>query len=442
MNLNNKNKSNENCNKNINLKNINIVAVNVNSLVSNVRRFNLKHAIDEIEPDMVLVSETKLMRRHRLSFDGYVVIRNDRPDNRGGGGTAIIIKEGIKFFKINLKTRNLLNTIESTIIKISIQNSQHLIIISAYAPGHNRSNFTNDLTHIFNELELHKSNNSYILTGDLNARNLKRDENEENPRGMYLNRWLNANDIKYKIKLTGSVSPTYPETGSFIDLCLCDNRIEISNLQNEKLEVFPFDSDHNGIKMKIELKGIREILLEPAEHPHTLNFNKTIWGQFFTYLTLIKQTLPNNLNLTNIEIDNKIDELEQIIKKALENNTPKYKKINYLKDYILPQIIKLQKAKSGLLSKIHRLKRSINRDKDEIRVYEYTLIEIKQKINNLLNININKYWEKRISKIKIHDHNNLFPEINRIFKNRIENELPNFKINNNQTKIIELAKKM
>lgn len=198
---------------------------------------------------------------------------------------------------------------------------------------------------------------------------------------------------------------------------MSDNRIDIVNLQNKRLEVIPY-SDHNGIKIKIELNGLKEIIMELAIPPHTLNFNKTNWGQFYTDLIKIKPELPDNRNFTNSEIYSRIHELDQLFKDSLNNNTPAYKKINLLKDYVSPQIINLEKTKSQLLSKIHRLKKSRNKDRDEIRMYEYGLMNLKKEINRMFNLNINKYWEKRISKIKLHNYNRIFPKINRIFRNR------------------------
>lgn len=155
MNLNienNNNNSQISCNKMIKFNYLNITAINVNSIQSSVRRFNLKDTIDKIKPDTVLLSETKLSTRHRLAFKNYAMIRNDRTGNKGEGGTAIILKDNIKFQNVNLKSVNSMKTIATTINKIQIQNSHNLFIISAYVPGYKKSNFSNDLSLIFEEL--------------------------------------------------------------------------------------------------------------------------------------------------------------------------------------------------------------------------------------------------------------------------------------------------
>ena len=44
-------------------------------------------------PDIVLISETKLNKRHKVHFKNYSMIRRDRPNATQGGGTAILIKK-------------------------------------------------------------------------------------------------------------------------------------------------------------------------------------------------------------------------------------------------------------------------------------------------------------------------------------------------------------
>ena len=169
----------------------------------------------------------------------------------------------------------MLKIIETTIIKISLPNEQNLFIISAYAAGHNKANFAKVLNIIFNGLKLYDSNNWYLLAGDLNARHLRWQDNYQNPRGLYLNNWLNINNMKFRTKLVGPVESTYPSGNSYLDLCLHDNRIKIQNLSNERLKTFPYDSDHKGIQINFSLQDMDDLTLESASPHYRLNFNKT-----------------------------------------------------------------------------------------------------------------------------------------------------------------------
>lgn len=74
-----------------------ILEINVNSLIANERRASLVEFLAKHEPDVVLLCETKLNVRHRVSFKNYKFVRNDRPNAEQAGGTGILIKNNIKF---------------------------------------------------------------------------------------------------------------------------------------------------------------------------------------------------------------------------------------------------------------------------------------------------------------------------------------------------------
>jgi len=110
--------------------NLKVLSINVNSLISNFKRLSLLEVIEEKKPDIVTLSETKLNQRHTLFFKNYNCIRNDRPNKNRGGGTAIIIKKGIKFNVINLNNND--KILEKTIISIKLKTNKMLYIISVY----------------------------------------------------------------------------------------------------------------------------------------------------------------------------------------------------------------------------------------------------------------------------------------------------------------------
>ena len=74
-------------------KNTIIIAININSLISLEKKYCLLKLIKIYNPDIILLSETKLNQKHKLIIDGYNIIRNDRPNSIQSGGTAIIIKK-------------------------------------------------------------------------------------------------------------------------------------------------------------------------------------------------------------------------------------------------------------------------------------------------------------------------------------------------------------
>lgn len=111
---------------------------------------------------------------------------------------------------VNLKFKNLIINIETTIIKIKLNDNKWLFIIRAYAAGNSRNDFSKDLSKIFDELKLEQSNHLYFLTGDLSARHELWGDHVNTTRGKYLKWWLAKNDFKYRIKLIGPNEPTFP----------------------------------------------------------------------------------------------------------------------------------------------------------------------------------------------------------------------------------------
>ena len=84
---------------NILYKNLKIIHINVNSIISISRRYELQTFLKLHDPDIVLLNETKLNKLHKVYFNNYNMIRNDRKDAKQGGGTAILIKDIIKYEK-------------------------------------------------------------------------------------------------------------------------------------------------------------------------------------------------------------------------------------------------------------------------------------------------------------------------------------------------------
>ena len=68
-------------------------------------------------PDIILISETKLNYRHKVRYKNYSIIRHDRSNATKGGGTAILIKNPLKFKIIQNDKITNFKILETTIIK-------------------------------------------------------------------------------------------------------------------------------------------------------------------------------------------------------------------------------------------------------------------------------------------------------------------------------------
>lgn len=85
----------------INSQSINLLKIhslNVNSLVSKIRRHNLNVHLEKHNPDVMFLSETCLRNSHKLNFANYSFIRADKTDNTRG--TGILIRSTYKFKRI------------------------------------------------------------------------------------------------------------------------------------------------------------------------------------------------------------------------------------------------------------------------------------------------------------------------------------------------------
>jgi exonuclease III len=65
--------------------------------------------------DIMLITETKLLKTDKLNIDSYNILRKERNTDTRGGGVAILVKRGIPYIKAQVAA----NEIECTAIKLS-----------------------------------------------------------------------------------------------------------------------------------------------------------------------------------------------------------------------------------------------------------------------------------------------------------------------------------
>lgn len=264
----------------INIRNLKIITVNVNSIIHHQRRASLINMIKKEKPNIILLNETKLNAFHKIKILDYNIIRKDRTGNKTNGGIAILINKPIKYEIINLTSSNNNQILENLSIKIKLKNNNNLIVTSVYAPGRSHKLFEQEFIKLFQTLELDKSNNYYIIAGDLNAKHKAWKNNENNTRGNFLNNWIHENDIKYKIKLYGTDIPTFPRGKSYLDICLTDSRLNIKLNSNDELRAIPYDSDHNAVSIQISNPLESSWLIESVTQKHSKNYKKKQIGNY------------------------------------------------------------------------------------------------------------------------------------------------------------------
>ena len=180
--------------------------------------------------DIVFISEIKLNYRHKVHYKNYSIIRHDRPNATQGGGTAILIKKPLKFKIIQNDKITNFKILETTIIKIKINNKENLFITAAYAAYGNQKQFNDEFDNLFQLLQLDKQEIYYIIAGDLNAKHTSWKNEINNTRGNSVRIWLDNKSIFYKTNLYSSELPSYPKGRFYLDICLAVARIKFQNL--------------------------------------------------------------------------------------------------------------------------------------------------------------------------------------------------------------------
>ncbi|XP_050488682.1 uncharacterized protein LOC126872621 [Bombus huntii] len=393
-------------------------------------------------PDMVLISETKLNKRHKVHFKNYTMIRHDRPNASQGGGTAILIKNPIKYKTILIDKITSFRTLETTIIKIKISNKDNLFITAAYATYGGQKEFNYEFNNLFELLQLNKPENYYIIAGDLNAKHTSWKNEINNTRGNFIRNWLDNKSIHYKTNLYSSELPSYPKGGSYLDICLADARLKFQNLRpNNTLKTLAYDSDHNALVFQINKSTSDFLTLETQTETPRYNYKKTDWKKFQNTLEQnCDLKIYNNVNLTNRQIDSFLDEIEKHTQIALQKSVPIIKQKNSCEPYINNEIKDLQRDKSYILSKINNIKLNYSYDKrEELEFLKFLLHRIKAKLKQEFAISINHYWTNKIKNISKNDSANMFPQINQIFRPKEQNPIPPLKLPPENSSLIQEA---
>jgi hypothetical protein len=415
-----------------NTKTLKIIALNANSLASNRKKYALKTFINEQKPDIMMLSETNLTNDDKLFIKHYKIIRNDSINQKRG--TAIVIKNNIRFNPIDITAKTNFKCIETTTITLKTSVNENIILTSLYGSHHNKHLFMSEYQKLYDTLKLSHPNNFFVISGDHNAKH-KSWKNESNEsRGNTLYEWLTKNGLINKTKLYHSKEPTYPRTGSYLDLTIADTRL---NFNKNYLDTIEFDSDHRAISFQITLPNNDTIFYCEPNETTFFNYKKARWSLFQLEIERNTAQLPSNRNLTNLEIDEAIEHLNENIISCMERTIPKQNLTDTIKDYDNHIIKKLQKKKSTLISTLHCMYRlGTNRDDNEIKRTKSLIKNVNSLIQQNLKNVINQHWKNKVRNII--PNSNMFPSLNKLFRkkesmnikslNVNENELENFNI--------------
>lgn len=427
-------------------KNLKIFHINVNSLILISRRYTLNEFIKTHKPDIVLLNETKLNRKHKLEFDQYNIIRRDRPNSKRSGGTAILIKTHIKHKPYtNIATKSF-KFLETTIVKIPMNDNKMLYIVSAYYPsGNNDSHFKLEIRQLFESINLQNLDNYYILAGDLNSKRVEWGNKDNNTKGNILFDWLAEYEILFRCKFYASLKPSYPRSDSFIDVCISDSRIDIKSENNTLncVKTWDYDSDHNALEIVASMHDERQPFILFKQTPNIkYNFKATNWNTFKSKIlvkTNNEHIVPNNCNLHNDEIESYLTTINTLINSVIEEVVPKYKEKKYTMD--ANHIIrKLHSEKSKLLTIVKRHNRlEICMPPNRLMYLKSVLKRIKKLIDDNFSLAINDNFKSRISNIKSKHSLEMFDKVRKNFRKFDSINLDTLKIPSNLLHIIHNA---
>ena len=415
-----------------------IFAINVNSIISHERRYELIQSIKNYKPNIVLLNETKLYGRHKLQIDGFNVFRVDRYGSEGGGGTAVLIKNDIclnitqVFSPSPIKNKIL----EYTIVKIVVNKNTNLFIISLYANTLNYSVFINELNEIFSKLKLDSLNNYFVLAGDLNARHTFWGDKTCNFKGYKFKEWESTFSHLYKANIIPPSTPTFPRAESFLDFCILDARLMITDLTDNKLKTVNYDSDHKGLLFTVKIA--LEVPIDILKFDHKYVFKKTKWSKFqSTLLKKYKNEVPYDRNLSIEEINFHINCISQCINEAIAECVPKYTPNCNTINYVNNKITSLHKTKSKCITFLNNLRNSgLPNHNPQITNIKNIIKLIKSELKTEFQKTYLKYWEKEFQKIDHKITESFFPKINSFFRRKPPPEITNLNIDVNETSIL------
>ncbi|KFM76444.1 putative RNA-directed DNA polymerase from transposon X-element, partial [Stegodyphus mimosarum] len=332
------------------------------------QKFEIINYLHKHDIDVMLINETHLYPNIKFNIQGYQVLRTDRTHN-SGGGTAIVIKQHLKFTKHNLPNTG---RIENTAAIIYSGFSDPFLFVSVYNPPQSVLN-NSDLAN------LTSSDLPTIIAGDLNAKSTVWNSNLNNRNGTILNNFAHSHNIR----IIAPDMPTryhYDGRADILDIIIMNNIYSTPYLEvTEELS-----SDH--LPVKFDFYGFYSPLIKPK--------TKINWNIYTKELI----SLPCGEHLRNSEdIEKAIQKFNLKIQQAISRATYVVNPNNY---QALPQYIK------NLIQERNRQRKTwhLTRDPSDKRHVNYLTRKIAKEIikyrsenwNNLMeniDLNPNLIWK-------------------------------------------------
>lgn len=196
--------------------------------------------------DIMVVTETHLIRDDEVSIKGYYLYPANHTSNRRRGGAAIFIKTSIRHIAIQIDTAQ---KVQCSAVSVSLHNGQAINISAIYLQPQ-ESWTTNEFKDLFNKL-----GERFLVLGDWNAKSYWWGNPRSNARGTALLQSVQSNN--YNILATGS--PTHYPTNTRHSPSAIDFGI-YRGLKRDQLKIYSqhdLCSDH--LPLVIELHSCPQV---------------------------------------------------------------------------------------------------------------------------------------------------------------------------------------
>lgn len=253
--------------------------------------------VNENKIDIILLGETRISPKRKLTIPNYFTYRTDRPkttNTPNAGGTAILIRKNISHQHIILQTK-----MDSTTIQVKLNNKTAQISAAYKSPT--------AILHASDLDTLTNHNGPFLIAGDLNSKHPSWNSRLANTAGRKLLRHSEVN----KYAIAGPDSPTYypynkKHQPDVLDIVLLDLQSAQHTLTNHN----DLSSDHNPIQINIQGNPLSNY---PPIAPKKTRINWTKFKEELSRKTKIERVK------TPAEIDSKIEQLTNSIQKEIEN---------------------------------------------------------------------------------------------------------------------------
>lgn len=271
-----------------------IVVWNANGLCNHAQEIQLFLQNNEI--DIMLVSETRFTNKSHIKIQNYSIYNTNHPDGTAHGGTAIIIRNGIKHHELSKYSQEQL---QATTIEVT-EKINTLKISAVYCPP-KHNNKKCDYENFFKTL-----GNRFIAGGDYNAKNVHWGCRLTTTKGRELLAAMKENNLGYLSTGQPTYWPTDPrKIPDLLDFCVTKG---INNRKNNVESSLDLSSDHSPVIITM-CSDIQHITKRPF-----LCSKSTNWELFREKM---EDLIDINISLkTTEEIDEAVDKVTKAIQTA------------------------------------------------------------------------------------------------------------------------------